>query len=163
MKNLPVFLARATFWLGCLASFVLPQTSWALEPLSPSGWQKLARSASTPTAVVFTASYCPTCPLAIKALADHRAAANKSFKIATVALDHRDVGEEGNAGSSRSLYGGVDLAMFPVPSAVALRYAVSPTWRGETPMVAMLRPGAKPRLVLGMPKAQDLRWLSGED
>jgi len=158
--NAAHYATRVALWLSCLASFAAPQQSWAAEPLSPDGWRQLTRSVTTPTAVVFSASYCPTCPLAIKALADHRAQRGRPLTIATVALDYQDLAEEDSSKSRNKSYGGVDVAMYPVPTAVALRYAVSPKWRGETPMVALLRPKTKPRLVLGIPADKDLNWLS---
>ena len=46
----------------------------------------------------------------------------------------------------------------------ALRHAVNPSWRGVTPYVALLRPGAAPTFSLGMPSDAQLRaWAAAAE
>ncbi|MBH9578684.1 hypothetical protein [Inhella proteolytica] len=126
-------------------------------PLDAAAWLQWVRSVREPTAVVFTASYCGSCPLAMEALLRHRRSQGVPFDVLAIELD----GGDGRVPVARG-HGELDgvqhrRAAEPVR---ALQQAVHPRWRGETPYLVLLRSPNEVRRVLGVPSAEDLRWLT---
>jgi hypothetical protein len=133
-----------------------------VEPFDLSTWSQLARTAQRPTVVVFSTTDCSHCPAVLKALHAHTARQKLRAPLVAVVMDmapgEDDAGLLGNPhyASAQRL-----LAFDGQPA--ALRHAVNPSWRGVTPYVALLRPGAAPTFVLGMPTEAQLRaWAAPE-
>ncbi|MBB2485032.1 thioredoxin family protein [Mitsuaria sp. WAJ17] len=145
--------------LGILALAAGCQALWAGEAttLTPETWRALQRQTTRPTVVLFSATYCSTCPRAVEALDRFRQAKAQPIQLITVVMDADEQALPSPSAHSRGHPG--DRAFRPGPSAQALQFAVDPRWRGETPRLVLLRPGAGRRDLLGIPSTEQLDWL----
>ncbi len=144
---------------ACIASALLSAAAAAapraVEAFSPDTWQSLQGSIKQPTVVVFTATWCATCPQVMADLvADMRQRKLKASVVAVV----MDVapGEKDAALVRNGHYKLADRLFAFDGQASAIRYRVDPAWRGAAPFVVLLSPQAPPRSSTGMPAAADL-------
>ena len=123
------------------------------EPLAPSGWPALLRSLPRPSIVVFTASWCGTCPAIVTALAGHTRSLSPPARLVVVMID-------GETHAARPTLHEADRMLLLRGDEAALRHAVNPRWRGLVPHVALLPADrGAPVFVDGMPGAEQLaRW-----
>lgn len=123
------------------------------EPLTPAAWPSLARSLPRPSIVVFTASWCGTCPAIVTALAEHARGLTPPARLVVVMID-------GERQAERSTLHGADRLFRLRGDEAALRHAVNPRWRGLVPHVALLGADRDPPVFVdGMPSAGQLaRW-----
>jgi hypothetical protein len=128
----------------------------AVEMFDSTTWNSLQHSLSRPAAVVFTATYCESCPQVLAKLhtelADHT---GSDESLIAVVID----GAEDLSAVQAEHYSAHRVFVFDGDE-VALRYGVDPKWHGETPLVALLPKHGKPVMVAGMPNAKELAsWL----
>lgn len=145
--------------LGILALAAACQPLWAGEAttLTPEAWRALQHQVSGPTVVLFSATYCSTCPRAVEALERFRQAKALPIQLITVVMDADEAALPSPDGHGRGHPG--DRTLRPGPSAQALQFAVDPRWRGETPRLVLLKPGGGRRDLLGLPSPAQLDWL----
>jgi thiol-disulfide isomerase/thioredoxin len=130
-----------------------------VESFDLRSWQTLLAAVKTPTAVVFSATWCPNCPAVIEDLAQDLRERPVTTQLLAVVMDVAP--GENDAGLMRHAhYSVVDRLFAFSGQAPALRYSVDPKWRGATPFVVLLAPDRPPRMVTGPPSEQDLQsWL----
>jgi hypothetical protein len=124
-----------------------------LEPFTELTWQEWQQKLPRPAIVVFSTTYCATCP---QAFADLAAAVRKSgtgVPLIAVVMDAEGKGELPHLKHYRHAD---RIFVFQGPEA-ALRFSVNPRWRGVTPYVALFASDGEPRLIAGAPSAEDLR------
>jgi hypothetical protein len=133
-----------------------PAAPATVEPFDAATWQALSARAERLTAIVFTATYCANCPEAVALLARTVRERGLDAQVLAVVID----GTPGDrALAAHQHYRGADrLYAFSAP-AQQVQHAVNPRWRGITPSVVLIRPGAAPRWITGLPDADALaRW-----
>ena len=158
---------------GCLAALFFMSSAYAqssdvaliaaaesgdtarVQAFSSSTWRQLVRAITRPTAVVFTTTDCAHCPGAIAQL---RRVAGAQADVAAVVMD---VGPSAlqtlMAAGEQAHYAGLDALWAFDGDAPTLRHGVNPSWRGVTPYVALLRPGAVPLWVMGVPSVREIQ------
>lgn len=147
--------SAAALTLGAVAASAAPG---AVEPFDAATWQALRKDVARPTAVVFTATWCAVCPQVVADLQRELRANKPDAQLLAVVID----AEPADAALLRSPhYRGVDrLYAFAAPAA-QVQHAVNPRWRGVTPLVALLSPGAAPLWSTGAPSADSLQtWMA---
>jgi thiol-disulfide isomerase/thioredoxin len=131
-----------------------------VEAFGPGTWAGSFAAVKQPTAVVFSATYCATCP---QALLDLAALAKKqpARGLAVVAVVTDAAPGEQDAGLMKKPHYQAAQRLFAFDGPEQqLRWTVDPTWRGVTPFVVLLAPGRAPQRVTGMPtEAQLAAWL----
>lgn len=133
-----------------------------VEPFDLSTWPQLARTSQRPTVVVFSTTDCSHCPAVLKALHAHSARQHLQAPLVAVVMDMVPGEDDASLLDDPHYAMAHRLLAFDGPPA-ALRHAVNPAWRGVTPYVALLRPGAAPTFALGMPSDAKLRaWAAPE-
>ncbi len=131
---------------------------------APAGWEAFTTPTwsawrSTHAAVVFTTTDCEHCPAVISELRRRIDALPAPRPVLRVVVT--DAANLTPAAAGARWYAQADERRVFEGNELALRHAVSPRWRGETPFVALLAPGAAPRLVVGNPGEADLAAWSG--
>jgi thiol-disulfide isomerase/thioredoxin len=126
-----------------------------VDAFTPATWAALQSTLQRPTVVVFSATYCPNCPAVIEQLAQIVRQPLRHAELMAVVMDAAP-GDNDAALLHDAHYRSVDRLFAFEGQAAAVRHAVDPRWRGVTPFVALLVPGAAPRLVTGAPGAADL-------
>ena len=151
--------ARRRAALGLISGALLvagAKTSAAsprLEDFTASTWAQWQKDLPRPAVVVFSTTYCPTCPEVFSDLAASVKKTGSRAPMIAVVM---------NADGLRELphlthYQHADrIFVFRGPEA-ALRFSVNPQWRGVTPYVALFGPSGPPSLVAGRPSAEQLR------
>lgn len=146
-------LAPAGLWL------VLGGSAWAaprtVEAFGPETWKPLRSQIKQPTAVVFTATWCATCPAVMEGLAAQIRQRKLEAPLWVVVIDVAP-GEDDAALLRHEHYGRADRLFAFDGREVVLRDRVDPNWRGGVPYVALLAPGAAPRMSLGLPAEAEL-------
>ena len=147
---------------GLAAAFAMGAAAAAprgVEPFGPKTWAALQSALQRPTAVVFTTTDCTHCPAAIARIADAIAPLGPRAGLAAVVMDLAP-GEADAALLANPHYARADRLLAFAAAAPALRFEVSPRWRGVTPFVALLVPGRAPLFVTGAPSPAQLdAWL----
>lgn len=134
-----------------------------VEPFDLSTWPQLARTSQRPTVVVFSTTDCSHCPAVLKDLHAHRARQKLQAPLVAVVMDVAPGGDDAGLLANPHYASAQRLLAFDGQPA-ALRHAVNPSWRGVTPYVALLRPGAAPTFALGMPSEAQLRaWAAAAE
>ncbi len=133
-----------------------------VEAFRGEDWQQLQTQLKQPAIVVFSSTDCSHCPAVLEALAANRQRQRLKVPVIAVVTD-QEPGSDDAALLAHPHYRKADRLMAFEGQSAALRYAVNPQWRGMSPYIALLRPGATPRFVLGPPQAAELRdWLGGK-
>ena len=152
--NIPVLL-RTLFMCTTLCASSAAFADRPLESFGATTWSSLQKELPKPAAVVFTATYCASCPQVLKQLATTLHEKHLDAPVIAVVIDGAD---------SEAL----DLEHYVLAQRIfvfdgdemSLRYSVDPQWHGETPFVALLPRQGPPYWVTGMPsKKQLVRWL----
>jgi len=151
----PELASRARRW-ALLAVLLLVSGVTAtpkLEDFTQGTWQQWLKELPRPAIVVFSTTYCPTCPQVFSDLADSVRKAGTGVPLITVVMD----AEGQNDLPHLKHYRYADrIFVFRGPEA-ALRFSVDPQWRGVTPYVALFRQEGAPRLFAGKPDPGALR------
>jgi hypothetical protein len=130
----------------------------AVEAFDGATWTALQSSVAKPTAVVFTATYCAVCPAVVQAIERERRVRRIDATLIAVVIDAVP-GERALLRDPH--YRAVDrLYAFAAP-APQVQHAVNPRWRGTTPSVMLLAPGARPLWSTGAPSAAALQAWAG--
>ena len=127
----------------------------AVEAFGTDTWQSLQASIRQPTAVVFTATWCATCPALMADLAAQ--IRQRKMKASVVAVVMDVAPGDNDAALVRHPYYRLAERLFAFDGqALAIRDRVDPRWRGAAPYVVLLSPHAAARPSTGMPSAADL-------
>lgn len=126
-----------------------------LEDFTQTTWQQWLRELPRPAIVVFSTTYCPTCPQVFSDLADSVHKAGTGVPLITVVMD---------ADGRRDLphlkhYRRADRIFVFRGQEAALRFSVDRQWRGVTPYIALFGPEGPPRMIAGKPDADALRTI----
>ena len=152
----PERASRARRWALLAALLVVVSGVTAtpkLEDFTQGTWQQWLKEMPRPAIVVFSTTYCPTCPQVFSDLADSVRKAGTGVPLITVVMD----AEGQNDLPHLKHYRYADrIFVFRGPEA-ALRFSVDPQWRGVTPYVALFRQDGAPRLFAGKPDPEALR------
>ncbi len=127
-----------------------------VEPFGADTWKRLQAELPRPGLVVFTATWCPTCPEVLRKLADVRRANRLRSPLVAVVMDSDDE----PALLADAHFRVADRLFAFDGDEAALRRTVQPQWRGVTPFVALLPAARAPVYVTGMPSSAQLeQWL----
>jgi thiol-disulfide isomerase/thioredoxin len=128
-----------------------------VEPFDAATWDKLQQRSPRPSAIVFTATYCASCPAVLTQLSDALKSQGAKGDVVAVVIDEADTQE---LLKSHHYLSATHLYVFSGNEA-ALRYRVDPRWRGVTPFVALLGSDGQTRFATGAPSAAQLKtWLA---
>jgi hypothetical protein len=144
---------RALLAAGLLAVSDAYAASPRLEPFTELTWQEWQQKLPRPAIVVFSTTYCSTCPQAFADLAGAVRKAGTNVPLIAVVMDAEGKGELPHLKHYRHAN---RIFVFQGPEA-ALRFSVNPRWRGVTPYVALFASEGEPRLIAGAPSPEDLR------
>lgn len=124
-----------------------------LEDFTTSTWAQWQKELPRPAIVVFSTTYCPTCPEVFADLAATVKKAGTGVPVIAVVMD---------ADGKREVphlkhYGHADRIFVFRGQEAALRFSVNPQWRGVTPYVALFGASGAPSLVAGRPSDEQLK------
>ncbi len=153
-----VKLLRLSLGLSLLTlSFAAAAAPQQVEAFNRQSWAALQAELKAPAIVVFSSTDCVHCPAVLKDLATQRKKLGAT--VIAVVMD-QEPGSEDAALLANPHYRMADRLLAFEGQGQVLRYAVNPQWRGMTPYIALLRPGATAQFVMGPPSAADLQvWL----
>ena len=127
------------------------------EDFTQNTWQQWLKEMPRPAIVVFSTTYCPTCPEVFTYLAQAVRDARNAVPLIAVVMD-----EEGLDPLRRlKHFGHFDRLFVFRGQEAALRFSINPQWRGATPYVALFGADQAPRMVVGKPTADDLQVVLG--
>ena len=137
------------------SSLLWARPALTVERFDRNTWQRLTQQITTPTVVVFSATYCTHCPAVIAQLALSRGqwSSKQAYQLIVVVMD----GDLHQPINTTATYREVDRWMVFDGAEQALRFGVNREWRGLTPYVALLAPRRPPQFVTGAPSAEQLR------
>jgi hypothetical protein len=126
----------------------------AVEPFDGATWQALQAGMTKPAAVVFTATYCAVCPAALETMRRELRARRPDATLIAVVID----AAPGDPALARHAhYRAADRVYAFAAPAAQVQHAVNPRWRGITPSVALLAPGARLAWSTGVPPVDALQ------
>lgn len=126
-----------------------------VEAFGTGTWQTLQTSIQQPTVVVFTATWCASCPVVMEDLVVQLRQRKIKASVLAVVMDVAP-GDNDAALVRNPHYRLADRLFAFDGQAPAIRDRVDPRWRGAAPYVVLLSPHAAPRLSTGMPGDADL-------
>ncbi len=127
-----------------------------VELFTTATWSQLQADLPKPSAVVFTATYCATCPAVLAKLSKALAAHDVEGDVIAVVIDEAEPSELIASGH----YSQASRVFLFAGNEAALRYQIDPRWRGETPYIALLPAGGKPIFAAGSPSEEKIAsWL----
>lgn len=144
------------FLVTCgLLSSIYATNTIAIEPFTRNTWAQLtARSQTTPLVVMFWSLDCPHCGSNMALLNRFK----PPLQLVTVATDALELTPELQHRLRQYAAGGrgfaLNFAFADTPE--RLRYSVDRSWRGELPVLYMLRAGAAPERLTGQIDAAQL-------
>jgi len=143
--------------LGLISGVLLMTSAKAdaaprLEDFTASTWAQWQKDLPRPAVVVFSTTYCPTCPDVFANLAQSARKAGAGTPMIAVVMDADGLREL----SHLAHYRHADRIFVFRGQEAALRFSVDPQWRGVTPYVALFGQDGPPRLVAGRPTAEQL-------
>ena len=139
--------AGIVLWIATLAAFARAPVEF-----DQATWKSLASSPGS-AVVVFTSVHCVHCPGLVSDLLRERGSTPERFRVLVVTTD----GEPQDL--QRKPYVDANDRYYFRGNTQALRHSVSPSWRGVTPYVALLKSGVAPQFHAGRPSADEfLRW-----
>jgi thiol-disulfide isomerase/thioredoxin len=127
----------------------------SVEAFGVGAWPALQASVKQPTVVVFTATWCASCPQVLEGLVAELSQRKIKANIVAVVMDVAP-GEKDNTLIRNAHYKRVDRIFAFDGQAPAIRDRVDPKWRGAAPYVVLLSPNAPPRMSTGMPADADI-------
>jgi hypothetical protein len=146
--------ALRTFGLLLLCG-VVQAAPRGVEPFDSKSWKTLKAGVKQPTVVVFSATWCPNCPAVIEELVQDIRQRKLKASLMAVVIDVAP-GENDPGLLRHAHYRMADRLFAFSGQAPAVRYTVDPNWRGATPYVVFLVPGAAERVVTGPPTEEDV-------
>jgi hypothetical protein len=129
-----------------------------VERFDLASWERLQKELPRPTVVVFTATYCASCPAVIEKLSATLKQRGIKTQVVAVVIDEAD---EQELLRSEHFIHASRLFLFSGNEA-ALRYRVDPRWRGVTPYVALLAEKGPLQFVSGTPNDEQLATWVGK-
>jgi thiol-disulfide isomerase/thioredoxin len=127
-----------------------------VERFDAAAWESLQKELSRPSAVVFTASYCASCPAVLAKLSGALRERGIEGDVVAVVIDEAEAPE---LLKSRHYRHASRLFLFEGNEA-SLRYQVDSRWRGVTPYIALLTADGETMFVAGTPSdAQVATWM----
>lgn len=155
-------LRKAAVALLC-APLLCAASAWAapqgVEHFDAGTWEALQKSLPRPAAIVFTATYCASCPAVLARVAEALRKRDLPEHIVAVVIDEASSQEL----MSSSHYSSATRLFAFSGDEARLRYGVDPRWRGVTPYVALLGPADKISFIAGSPSdAQIEAWLAAQ-
>ncbi len=133
----------------------LPAGAATMEDFTADTWARWQRELPRPAIVVFSTTYCPTCPEVLASLAAATKEHGKRVKLIAVVMD----GDGPQMAQHLAHFGVADRLFAFRGQEAALRYSVDPRWRGVTPYVALFGASGAPAFTTGAPSAEQLRPL----
>jgi len=127
-------------------------TPHTVESFDARMWKHLQQELPRPAIVVFTATYCASCPALLAHMATELQKREIKTPIVAVVIDEADKRELLTSEHYRLVS---RLFVFAGDEA-SLRYAVDPRWRGITPYVALLPAHGQSVFVSGTPTDEQL-------
>jgi thiol-disulfide isomerase/thioredoxin len=127
-----------------------------LEDFTASTWAQWQKDLPRPAVVVFSTTYCPSCPEVFADLAQSVRKAGAGTPMIAVVMNADGLSEL----SHLAHYWHADRIFVFRGQEAALRFSVNPQWRGVTPYVALFGQEGPPRLVAGRPTAEQLAAVS---
>ncbi len=134
-------------WLTTTPAAAAPRR---VEAFDAGTWARLSNPAAGPAVVVFSTTYCGHCPSVLARLGEQLRQRKLGVPLIGVVMDVAP-GEEDSALLGHGHYAAADRLLAFSGQATALRHAVDPAWRGVTPYVVLLSPGATQQQVAGGP------------
>lgn len=141
--------------IGMLGAASVSAAPRAVEAFGVGAWSALQASVKQPTVVVFTATWCATCPQVLEGLVAELSQRKIKASIVAVVMDVAP-GEKDKSLIRNAHYKRVDRLFAFDGQAPAIRDRVDPKWRGAAPYVVLLAPNAPPRMSTGMPTDTDI-------
>ena len=130
------------------------------EPFDAETWARLKASLPRPAVVVFTTTYCATCPEVFEGLGAEIRMRRPGAPLVAVVLDGESLGRRPR---EAHLARAARLFAFRGQQEAALRHAVDPSWRGVTPWVALIGADGAVTFGGGTPTRDRLdAWARGE-
>ena len=151
-----ISLLRAAAVLSAGISLLAAANSTAsphiVESFDATTWTHLQQELPRPAVVVFTATYCASCPALLARMATELQERGLKTPIVAVVIDEADrhellTSEHYRLASRLFAFDGNEAS---------LRYEVDPRWRGITPYVALLPAQGKTVFVSGTPTDEQL-------
>jgi hypothetical protein len=140
-----------------VCGFTAAPAGW--EPFTAATWKSWTVPGLKPAAVVFTTTDCEHCPAVIAELRQRIESMPQPRPLLRVVVT--DAGNLTPVTSAARWYAMADERRVFEGNELAVRYAISPRWRGETPFVALLSPRSTPSLFVGHPAATEMdAWSS---
>jgi hypothetical protein len=158
-----VRILSTTVVVAILASMPATAAPPEVESFDGRTWELLKRDSPRPAAIVFTATYCASCPAVIAKLAETLQQRGAKSEVVAVVIDEAAI--DGEAGRRELLasahYKSASRLFLFSGNEAALRYRVDPRWRGVTPFIALLGADGKVTFSTGAPSdAQTAAWLN---
>jgi hypothetical protein len=141
--------AAAVFGTACVLATNTLAGPAAVESFDAAAWARLQAELPRPSAVVFTATYCASCPAVLATLSHALEKGRLQGDVVAVVIDEaaeRELLESDHYAHASRLF------LFAGNEA-KLRYQIDPRWRGVTPYVALLSSGGKTTFAAGPPSA----------
>ena len=137
-----------------------PSAAPRVEPFDAEVWSRLKSTLPRPAVVVFTTSYCATCPEVFEGLGAEIRMRRPGAPLVAVVLDGESLGRRPR---EAHLARADRLFVFRGQQEAALRHAVDPSWRGVTPWVALIGADGAVTFGGGTPTRDRLEtWARGE-
>ncbi len=150
---------RMLLSFSCAATLIASEANAApeiVERFEQDTWQQLQHTLPRPAAVVFTATYCASCPAVIARV--NEALRKRALTRPVVAVVIDEASDEALLNSHH--YTAASRLFLFADNEARLRYRVDPRWRGETPYVVLLSQNKAAAFIAGMPSdAQIDAWL----
>jgi hypothetical protein len=155
IKSIRTALALVSVcFLGVSASAAPPKH---VERFEAATWAELQANLPRPSAIVFTATYCATCPAVLGKIASALDAHDVEGEVIAVVIDEA---QDEELLESKHYERASRLFLFSGNEA-SLRYEVDPRWRGVTPYIALLPAKGKPLFSAGSPSEEQIAtWLA---
>lgn len=151
--------AAAAFYAGLLVAALACAAPSSVERFETTTWQRLQTELPRPSAVVFTATYCASCPAVVAKLANALETRGVRGDVVAVVIDPS---EDSALLSSDHYVNATRLFAFEGNEA-ALRFQVDPKWRGVTPYTALLSASGEQTFTAGIPSDEEMaQWLGDE-
>lgn len=148
MRRLVVALCLGVSWAAC--ALAAP-----IEDFDATTWGQWQKTLPRPAIVVFSTTYCATCPDVMASLAASVKDSGGRVPIVVVIMD-----ADGKRARAHAAHFGVADRIFAFRGQeAALRYSVDPRWRGVTPYVALFGKAGAPTFATGQPSAAQLQPL----
>lgn len=154
----------AVRWTGAVSAFLAVCAFAAVAVAAPSSverfdaaaWEGLQKELSRPSAVVFTATYCASCPAVLAKLSGALREQGLKGDVVAVVVDGAEAPE---LLKSKHYRHASRLFLFEGNEA-SLRYQVDSRWRGVTPYIALLTAQGETVFTAGTPSdAQVTAWI----